>query len=131
MIIQMQSIRSIEQLLYTEESPESLHQTISRQTAIGVDLLQRMTRFSFCIQQFSMKTPISVMITSLKPEKENIEVINPQSFPLLNTSLLSDLTQEFHQHIFLFHDLLYRKLQQKEVNESLLIFVVICKFNNE
>lgn len=125
MTFQMQSIRSIEQLLYTEESPESLHQLISQQTDIAVDLLQRMTRFSYCIQQFSIKTPLSVMITCLKPDKASFEVINPQSFPLLNTSLLSDLTQEFHQRILLFHDLLYRKLQQKEVNETLLIFVVI------
>ena len=78
------------------------------------------------LQQFTSKTPISVLLTCLKPSyplSSNSYSINSQSYPLLNLSILSLITQQHHQQLFLYNTLLYERICQKEGNEILFLFV--------
>ena len=78
------------------------------------------------LQQFTSKTPISVLLTCLKPSypfSSTSYSINSQSYPLLNLSILSLITQQHHQQLFLYNTLLYEKICQKEGNEVLFLFV--------
>lgn len=78
------------------------------------------------LQQFTSKTPISVLLTCLKPSyplSSTSYSINSQSYPLLNLSILSLITQQHHQQLFLYNTLLYEKICQKEGNEILFLFV--------
>ena len=124
----MQSIHSIEQLLYTNETPESVQSLLQQQITNALYSIRIQEKELACIQQFTEKTPISVLITCLKPQESDwseVYLPNPQSFPLLNTSILSNLTQTLHQRILSFSDLLYRKLMNHESSEILLLYVIL------
>ena len=92
------------------------------QTKAALDMIQLQEKQNECIQQFTSKTPLSTLITCLKPQSALLR-INPQSIPLLNPLIITQLSQHWHQQIVIFSDLLYQRIQQKEINESLFIFV--------
>lgn len=124
----MQSIHSVEQLLYTDETAESIHALLQQQAATALLTIRIQEKELACIQQFTEKTPISVLLACLKPlESTSNEVYlpNPQVTPLLNTSIVSLLTQTFHQKILSFSDLIYQKRMNNESSELLLLYVFL------
>ena len=86
----MHSIHSVEQLLYTDETPESIHQYLQQQAECAHHIVCVQEKEITCIQQFSEKTPLSVLSACMKQVNTTI---HPQSYPLLNTDILSHLTQ--------------------------------------
>ena len=98
---------------------------MEKQTKAAFDMIDIREKQNECIQQFTEKTPLSTLITCLKPQSKLLR-INPQSIPLINPAIITQLSQQWHQQIILFSDLMYQRIQQKEMNESLFIFVFIA-----